>query len=129
MTALGGYSFKAIIFNMDEFSKTKRGARSLHYNGFQYTINRRGRDGQTYCGCINRSFQRRATTDANDDVVAENNDHDHPPETAKATVAEVVDKMKEQMQKYTFHFVYSDSIMLNVFVDKMGVDKTVQKIQ
>ena len=30
---------KAIIINMAEYSKTKQGARSLHYNGFQYTIN------------------------------------------------------------------------------------------
>ena len=87
--------------NMAEFSKTKRGARSLHYNGFQYTINSRGRDGQTYWRCIDRSCQGRATTDANDEIIAENNNHDHPPETAQSTVAKVVDKMKERARNET----------------------------
>ena len=80
---------------MAEFSNTKRGVRSLHYNSFQYTINRRGRDGQTYWRCIDCSCQERGTTDANDEIIAENNNHDHPPETAQATVAKVVDKMKK----------------------------------
>ena len=56
----------------------------------------RGRDGQTYWRCIDCSCQGRATTNANDEVVAENNNHNHPPETAQATVAKVVDKMKER---------------------------------
>ena len=46
-------------------------------------------------GCIDHSCQGGATTDANDEVLAESNNHDHPPETAQATVAKVVDKMKE----------------------------------
>ena len=46
--------------------------------------------------CIDCSCQGRATTDANDEVVAKNNNHDHPPETAQATVAKVVDKMKDR---------------------------------
>ena len=82
---------------MGEFSKIKRGARSLHYNGSQHTINRRGRGGQTYC--IDRSCQGRAITDADDGVVAENNNHDHPPETAQATEAKV--KMKERARNET----------------------------
>ena len=51
--------------------------------------------------CIDRSCQGRATTDANDEVIAENNNHNHPPETAQATVAKVVDKVKERARNET----------------------------
>ena len=37
----------------------------------------------------------------NDEIIAENNNHDHPPETAQATVAKVVDKMKERARNET----------------------------
>ncbi len=62
----------------------------------QYTLNRRGRDGQTYWRCVDRSCLGRATTDENDQVIAENQRHDHPPESAQAAVAKVVDKMKQR---------------------------------
>ena len=47
-----------------------------------------------YLRCVDRSCLGRATTDKNDQVIAENHAHDHPPETAQVTVAKVVEKMK-----------------------------------
>ena len=45
-----------------------------------------------YWRCVDRSCLGRATTDKNDQVIAENHAHDHPPETAQMTVAKVVEK-------------------------------------
>ena len=84
---------------MAEFIKTKRGARSLHCNGYQYTMNRRGRDGQTYWRCIDHSCLGRATTNQSDVVIAENQCHDHPPETTQVTVANrCLSMLKEEAQ-------------------------------
>ena len=62
---------------------------TLHYNAFQYTINRRGTDGQTYWRCIDRSCQGRTTTDANEEAIALIM-ITHQNLTAQATVARVV---------------------------------------
>ena len=48
-----------------------------------------------YWRYVDDSCLGRETTDENDQVKAENHGHDHPPETAHATVAEVVEKMKQ----------------------------------
>ena len=79
---------------MAEFTTTKRGACCLLSEGYQYTLNWRGREGQMYWRCVDCSCLGRATTDENNQVIAENHAHDHPPETAQMTVhvAEVVEK-------------------------------------
>ncbi len=59
-------------------------------------LNQRGRDGQTYWRCVDCSCLGRATTDENDQVIAENQRHDHTPESAPAAVAKVADKMKQR---------------------------------
>ena len=47
-----------------------------------------------YWRCVDCSCLGRATTDENNQVIAENHAHDHPPETARMTVhvAKVVEK-------------------------------------
>ena len=64
--------------------------------GYQYTLNWRGLEGQMYWRCVDCSCLGRATTDENDQVIAENHAHDHLPETVQATFAKVVEKMKQR---------------------------------
>ena len=47
-----------------------------------------------YWRCVDRSRLWRVTTDENDQVIAENHAHDHPPETAQMNVAKVVEKFQ-----------------------------------
>ena len=70
-----------------EFTTTKRGARSLLHDGYQYTINRRTADGQTYWRCFDRTCGGRAVTDINDCLVSANNNHNHPPDVVEVAVA------------------------------------------
>ena len=79
-----------------EFTKTKRGARSLNLNGYQYTLNKRGHNGNTYWRCVDRQCDGRATLDPADEVVSENNNHNHPPNPHQVEVSKAVDKMKER---------------------------------
>ena len=60
--------------------QTKRGARCLNLNGFQYTLNKRGHNGNTYWRCTDRGCSGRATLEADDTLVSENNSHNHPPQ-------------------------------------------------
>ena len=60
-----------------KFITTKRGARSLVINGYQYTLNRRGREGQSYWRCTNRLCKGRAVISEEDEVMSVNNPHDH----------------------------------------------------
>jgi len=64
---------------MAEFTTTTREARCLLSWGNQYTLNRRGREGQMYWRCVDCSCLGRATTDENVQVIAENHAHDDPP--------------------------------------------------
>ena len=75
---------------------TKRGARSLVQGGFKYTLNRRGREGQTYWRCVDRNCPGRAVTDENDHLVSTNNKHCHPPNDVEIKVAKVVERMLRQ---------------------------------
>ena len=68
---------------MAEFTTTKRGARCLLSGRYQYTLIRKGLEGQIYWRYGDRSCLGRATTDENDQVIAENHAHDHQPETLK----------------------------------------------
>ena len=79
-----------------EFTLTKRGARTLHLNGYQYTLNKRGHNGNTYWRCVDRSCGGRATLDPDDDLVSENNSHSHPPNHLQVVVSKAVDCMKER---------------------------------
>ena len=81
---------------MAEFTKTERGARSLHVNGYHYTLNKRGRNGNTYWRCVDRRCAGRATLDSNDVVVSENNNHSHAPNPLQVEVSKAVDKLKDQ---------------------------------
>ena len=81
---------------MAEFTKTKRGARSLHLNGFQYTLNKRGHNGNTYWTCVDRGCSGRATLEADDTVVSENNSHNYPPNPHQHAVSKAVDEMKDR---------------------------------
>ena len=54
-----------------------------------------------YWRCVDRSCLGRATTDENNQVIAENHAQDHPTETAQATVAKVVEKVKQQAKNET----------------------------
>ena len=74
---------KHFTIKMVEFTTTKREARCLLSGGYQYTLNQRGWERQMYWRCVDRSCLGRATTDENDQVIAENHAHDHPAETAK----------------------------------------------
>ena len=81
---------------MAEFTKTKRGARSLHLNGYQYTLNKRGSNGNQYWRCIDRGCPGRATLAEDDSIVGENNSHTHPPNPLQVTVSKTIDVLKER---------------------------------
>ena len=61
----------------------------------------RMRKSNVYWRCVDCPCLGRATTDKNDQVITENHAHDHPPETAQATVARVVEKMKQRAKNET----------------------------
>ena len=69
----------------------------MHLNGFQYTLNKRGHNGNTYWRCADRSCPGRATLTEDDDVVSENNQHNHPPNPQQLHVSQAIDKMKERV--------------------------------
>ena len=77
---------------MAEFTNTKRGARCLHLNGYQYTLNKRGHNGNQYWRCVDRSCPGRATLVEDDSVVSENNNHNHPPNPLQVTVSKTAGK-------------------------------------
>ena len=57
---------------------------------------------------MDRSCPGRASTDKEDAVIAENQQHDHPPESMQKIVSKVVDKM-------------------NLVVDEMMLDEMTEK--
>lgn len=78
---------------MAEFT---RGAHSLHLNGYQYILNKKGRNENTYWRYVDRSCGGRATLDDDDDdVVSENNNYTHPPNPQQVCI--VVDKLEEKL--------------------------------
>ena len=60
-----------------EFMTTKRGASSLVINRYQYTLNQRGREGQSYWSSNNRLCKGRAVTSEEDELISVNNLHGH----------------------------------------------------
>ena len=68
--------------------KTKRGARSLAFKGYRYTLNRRGREGQSYWRCVDCNCSGRVSTDENDALISENNAHNHQPNTTEIVAGE-----------------------------------------
>ena len=81
---------------MAEFTKTEREAQSLLVNSNHYTFNKRGRNGNSYWRCVDRSCAGCATLDSNGVVVSENNNHNHTPNLLQAEVSKAVDQLKDQ---------------------------------
>ena len=59
-----------------EFIRIKRGARCLVHDGFKYTLNRRGCDGQCYWRCADRMCPGREITSENDELLS-TKEHNH----------------------------------------------------
>ena len=59
-----------------EFILIKRGARSVMHDGFKYTLNRRGREGQCYWRCADHMCPGWAITSENDELLSPK-EHNH----------------------------------------------------
>ena len=59
-----------------EFILIKRGARSVMHDGFKYTFNRRGREGQCYWRCADHMCPGWAITSENDELLSPK-EHNH----------------------------------------------------
>ena len=96
-----------------EFTKTKRGARCLNFNGFQYTLNKRGHNGNTYWRCVDRGCSGQATLEADDTLVSENNNHNHPPNPHQLAVSKAVDEMKDRTssEATSMQTIYNDTMV------------------
>ena len=70
-------------------------ARSLVQGGFKYTLNRPGREGQTYWQCADMNSPGRGVTDENNHLVSTNNNHCYPPNDVEIKVAKVLERMKQ----------------------------------
>ena len=98
---------------MAEFTNTKRGARCLHLSGYQYTLNKRGHNGNQYWRCVGRSCPGRATLADNDSVVSENNNHNHPPNPLQVTVSKTIEVLKERASSESTPIptIYTDTMI------------------
>ena len=94
-----------------KFTKTKRGARCLNLSGFQYTLNKRGHNGNQYWRCVDRSCPGRATSEEDDSVVSEKNNHNHIPNPLQVT--KTIDVMKERASTVATHVptIYIDTMV------------------
>ncbi len=84
-----------------ELTTTTRGARTLLYQGYKYTLNRRTADGHIYWRCHDRSCYGRAATDSSDQLVSCNQKHTHRPATTETALEKVKQKMKKRAREET----------------------------
>ena len=66
------------------------------YEGYKYTLNRRGNSDQTYWRCVNRSCPGRVTLDIQDRLQSVNKKHFHQPNQAKTEADKVIECMKKR---------------------------------
>ena len=67
------------------------------HDGFKYTLNRRGREGQYYWRCADRMCPGRVITSENDELLF-TTEHNHEGNEVEVEVAKVVCAMKEREQ-------------------------------
>ena len=67
----------------------------------KYTLNRRGREEQSYWRCTNRLCKGRAVTSEEDELISVNNLHDHEPNYVEVAVKQVVQEMKTRARSET----------------------------
>ena len=107
-----------------EFITTKQGARSLVINGYQYTLNRRGREGEFYWRCTNRLCKGRAVTIEEDELLSVNSLHDHEPNHVEVAGNKVVQEMKTRARSETTLFPKIYAQTLRTVGDDEGVATT-----
>ena len=84
-----------VAYTEMEFLLTKKGGRSLIFEGHRYVVNRRGRDGRIFWRCGRSRTCRGTVTTLEDDVISQRNKHNHPPDEAEQEAAKIVAKMRK----------------------------------